>query len=74
MCATIADSNTLLVSILHMMRAQVIGLITAGGFVYVALVTVLPSLLEEPELWQSVWELLAIAAGVALMAMVCYFE
>ena len=55
-------------------RCQVIGLITAGGFIYVALVTVLPSLLDDSTLWQTAGEVLAIFLGVGLMALVCAFE
>jgi zinc transporter 7 len=54
--------------------SEVIGLITAGGFMYVALVTVLPSLLDDSTFWQSVGEVLAIGAGVGLMACVSIFE
>ena len=53
---------------------QAIGLVTAGGFMYVALVTVLPSLLDDSSLWQSIGEVLAIGAGVGLMACVSIFE
>jgi hypothetical protein len=41
---------------------------------YVALVTVLPSLLDDSTFWQSVGEVLAIGAGVGLMACVSIFE
>jgi|EP01044_Picomonas_judraskeda_P017747 hypothetical protein len=41
---------------------------------YVALVTVLPSLLDDSSLWQTVGEVLAIGAGVSLMACVSIFE
>ena len=51
-----------------------IGLVTAGGFLYVALVTVLPSLLDDSSFAQSFGEVLAIATGVGLMACVSIFE
>lgn len=54
--------------------ADMIGLVTAGGFLYVAMVTVLPSLLDETSFWQSIWEVMAIGAGVGLMVLVVYFE
>ena len=39
-----------------------------------ALVTVLPSLLDDSTLWQTAGEVLAIFLGVGLMALVCAFE
>ena len=44
--------------------SEVIGLITAGGFMYVALVTVLPSLLDDSTFWQSVGDDNEVAANI----------
>ncbi|EGD77653.1 hypothetical protein PTSG_08746 [Salpingoeca rosetta] len=49
-------------------------LFTAGGFIYIATVSVIPELLEETRLWQSVKELLAMALGVAIMVVIVFFE
>ncbi len=42
---------------------------TAGGFIYIAATSVLPSLLEKEslELWQSLKELFGILLGIGLM-------
>lgn len=42
---------------------------TSGGFLYIALVTVLPDLLEEEDLWSSVQQVLLLCAGIAAMAL-----
>lgn len=47
---------------------------TAGGFIYVATVDVIPSLLDDTSLAQTVRELLAMAAGVAIMVGVTLLE
>lgn len=47
---------------------------TAGGFIYVATVDVLPQLLRECSAWQSVKEILAMCAGIGLMLVVMAFE
>ena len=47
---------------------------TAGGFVYVATVDVLPSLLRECSPKQSALELLAMGAGIYLMYLVLVLE
>ncbi|EDW84015.1 uncharacterized protein Dwil_GK13376 [Drosophila willistoni] len=48
---------------------------TAGGFLHIALVTVLPDLLKEEERKESVKQLLALVFGIALMAvMTMLFE
>lgn len=41
---------------------------TAGGFLHIALVTVLPDLLEEEDRWESVKQLLALILGISVMA------
>eukprot|EP00099_Drosophila_melanogaster_P004625 NP_001189313.1 Zinc/iron regulated transporter-related protein 99C, isoform H [Drosophila melanogaster] len=48
---------------------------TAGGFLHIALVTVLPDLLKEEERKESIKQLLALVFGIALMAvMTMLFE
>lgn len=48
---------------------------TAGGFVYVAMVNVLPTLLEEKvSLWQTIKEVTAMLLGVALMYLIGLYE
>ncbi|XP_022234765.2 LOW QUALITY PROTEIN: protein catecholamines up [Drosophila obscura] len=48
---------------------------TAGGFIYIATVSVLPELLEEStKLKQSLKEILALLTGVALMIVIANFE
>lgn len=46
---------------------------TAGGFLHIALVTVLPELLRERERRQSAKHLAALLAGVALMAAMTHY-
>lgn len=41
---------------------------TAGGFLHIALVTVLPDLLEEEDRWESLKQLLALIGGIGVMA------
>jgi len=48
---------------------------TAGGFVYVAAVSVVPSLLEQPSsVWQTTKEMTALCLGVGIMALIGIFE
>jgi len=47
---------------------------TAGGFIYIATVDVIPDLLEDTDLWQSVKEVLAACTGVVLMVGVARLE
>ena len=47
---------------------------TAGGFIYIALVSVLPELLEDTTIWQTVKELVALIIGVGLMVFITYLE
>ncbi|CAD6995169.1 unnamed protein product [Ceratitis capitata] len=48
---------------------------TAGGFLHIALVTVLPDLLKEEEKMESLKQLLALVFGILLMAfMTAIFE
>ena len=47
---------------------------TAGGFIYIATVTVIPELLEESKLMQSVKEIIALLVGVFLMILIALTE
>lgn len=47
---------------------------TAGGFIYIATVTVIPELLEKSSLWQSVVELLAMVVGISMMVLITFLE
>ncbi|KFB39492.1 hypothetical protein ZHAS_00006988 [Anopheles sinensis] len=48
---------------------------TAGGFIYIATVSVIPELLEEStKLWQSLKEITAMLAGVGMMVIIANFE
>lgn len=47
---------------------------TAGGFIYVATTTVIPVLLEDVSLKQSVKEVLAMCLGVSLMVLIVFIE
>ncbi|XP_055634434.1 protein catecholamines up isoform X2 [Toxorhynchites rutilus septentrionalis] len=48
---------------------------TAGGFIYIATVSVIPELLEgSTKLWQSLKEITALLAGVGMMVIIARFE
>ena len=47
---------------------------TAGGFIYVATVSVIPELLEATSLGQSIKEIFALMVGVALMVGIASYE
>ncbi|KAG7170497.1 Zinc transporter zipt-7.2-like [Homarus americanus] len=47
---------------------------TAGGFIYIATVSVIPELLENTRFWQSVFEVVALLSGVALMMAIAHLE
>ena len=48
---------------------------TGGGFIYIALVNIMPDLIEhKSSLKQTVLEVLAICAGISLMVLVAIFE
>ena len=47
---------------------------TAGGFIYVATVTVIPELLVDTKLWQSVKEIAALLFGVYMMVLIADYE
>eukprot|EP00656_Telonema_subtile_P008351 TRINITY_DN13908_c0_g1_i2.p1 TRINITY_DN13908_c0_g1~~TRINITY_DN13908_c0_g1_i2.p1 ORF type:complete len:244 (+),score=82.13 TRINITY_DN13908_c0_g1_i2:69-800(+) len=50
-----------------------VGLLSAGGFIYVATVTVAPQLMQGG-LWQTVKELVGFGAGVGMMVLVLVLE
>lgn len=47
---------------------------TAGGFIYIATVSVIPELLSDSKLWQSVKEIAALLAGVLMMIVIATYE
>ncbi|KAI1300262.1 Protein catecholamines up [Halotydeus destructor] len=47
---------------------------TAGGFIYVATVSVIPELLEGTSLGQSIKEIIALSVGVSLMVVIAQYE
>ncbi|XP_036871977.1 zinc transporter ZIP13 isoform X4 [Manis javanica] len=46
---------------------------TSGGFLYIALVNVLPDLLEEDDPWRSLQQVLLLCAGIVAMVMFSLF-
>ncbi|XP_054998482.1 zinc transporter ZIP13 isoform X3 [Sorex araneus] len=46
---------------------------TSGGFLYIALVTVLPDLLEEDDPWHSAQQVLLLLAGIVVMVLFSLF-
>jgi len=42
---------------------------TSGGFIYVALVTVVPDLLKEKNPWESLKQLISVGSGIGVMAL-----
>lgn len=47
---------------------------TAGGFIYIATVSVIPELLEDTKFWQSVKEIIALLLGVYMMVLIAEYE
>jgi zinc transporter 7 len=47
---------------------------TAGGFLYIATVSVIPELLQNTNLWQSIKEVLALVLAVLMMVFISYYE
>jgi zinc transporter 7 len=47
---------------------------TAGGFIYIATVSVIPELLEGTTFRQSIMEVIALLLGVAMMVLITQFE
>ncbi len=47
---------------------------TAGGFIYIATVSVIPELLEDSKIGQSLKEIVAMVIGVAMMVLIAELE
>ena len=47
---------------------------TAGGFIYIATVSVIPELLKDSTVLQSVMEILAVFVGIGMMVLIVYLE
>jgi len=47
---------------------------TAGGFIYIATVSVIPELLHDSSFGQSVKEIIALLAGVYMMVLIAQCE
>ena len=47
---------------------------TAGGFIYIACVSVMPELLESSKLKQSLKEIIALFLGVYMMVLIANYE
>lgn len=47
---------------------------TAGGFIYIATVSVIPELLTATKLWQSIMEISALLVGVYMMVLITEYE
>jgi zinc transporter 7 len=47
---------------------------TAGGFIYIATVTIIPELKENSNLVQSIKEIVALVIGVLMMVAIAYLE
>jgi zinc transporter 7 len=47
---------------------------TAGGFIYIATVSIIPGLLEKTSFWQSVVEVAAFLIGIGMMYLIALME
>ena len=47
---------------------------TAGGFIYIATVSVIPDLLEDTSLKKSILEIAAMLVGIGMMVLIAYIE
>uniref|UniRef100_A0A914L4S0 Zinc transporter n=3 Tax=Meloidogyne incognita group TaxID=654580 RepID=A0A914L4S0_MELIC len=47
---------------------------TAGGFIYIGTVSMIPELLENSTMWQSIKELVAFLLGLFMMYLIAFFE
>ncbi|XP_063973723.1 protein catecholamines up [Diachasmimorpha longicaudata] len=47
---------------------------TAGGFIYIATVSVIPELLTDTKFWQSLKEIIALLLGVYMMVLIAQYE
>ena len=45
---------------------------TAGGFLHVALVSILPELVREADPWESLKQMLSLVSGIAVMGLVSF--
>lgn len=47
---------------------------TAGGFIYISTVSIIPELLEDTKFFQSLKEIAAMLVGVLLMVVIANYE
>ena len=47
---------------------------TAGGFIYIATVDVLPDLLKDSNVIQTIYEVIAMGVGVFFMVVITWYE
>jgi len=47
---------------------------TAGGFIYIATVDIIPELLEDNDLVQSIKEVVAMLIGIGMMILIALYE
>jgi zinc transporter ZupT len=47
---------------------------TAGGFIYIASVDVVPELLKKTTLLQSIMEFISVCFGIGMMLLICIYE
>ena len=47
---------------------------TAGGFIYIATVSVIPELLQDSKIGQSIKEILALLSVIAMMVVIAKYE
>ena len=47
---------------------------TAGGFIYIATVSIIPELLAESKIWQTTKEIIALLIGIFMMVLIAKFE
>jgi solute carrier family 39 (zinc transporter), member 7 len=47
---------------------------TAGGFIYIATVSVIPELLSDVKIGQSIKEILALLIGIGVMVIIAVYE
>jgi len=47
---------------------------TAGGFIYIATVSVIPELLQDSKIGQSIKEIAALITGLAMMVIIAKYE
>ena len=47
---------------------------TAGGFIYIATVSVIPELLQDTKIGQSIKEIVALLTGLVMMVIIAKYE